>query len=78
MRWLVVALGIALTATVSIAQPASDPTDASKLEVVKFNWAKERIGWEALHPDLPKRERSSLNEATEADRPGDGPTGSPA
>ena len=46
MRWLVVALGIALTATVSIAQPASDPTDASKLEVVKFNWAKERIGWE--------------------------------
>lgn len=46
MRWLVVALGIALTATVSIAQPASDPTDASKLEVVKFNWAKERIGWQ--------------------------------
>ena len=46
MRWLVVALGIALTATVSIAQPASDPTDASKLEVVKFNWTKERIGWE--------------------------------
>lgn len=26
-------------------------------------WVKERIGWEALHPDLPKRERSSLNEA---------------
>ena len=25
-------------------------------------WVKERIGWEALHPDLPKRERSSLNE----------------
>lgn len=25
-------------------------------------WTKERIGWEALHPDLPKRERSSLNE----------------
>lgn len=39
-------------------------------------WVKERIGWEALHPDLPKRERSSLNEATEADRPGDGSTGS--
>jgi hypothetical protein len=26
-------------------------------------WVKERIGWETLHPDLPKRERSSLNEA---------------
>ena len=26
-------------------------------------WVNERIGWEALHPDLPKRERSSLNEA---------------
>ena len=25
-------------------------------------WVGERIGWEALHPDLPKRERSSLNE----------------
>ena len=25
-------------------------------------WVKERIGWEALHPELPKRERSSLNE----------------
>jgi len=46
MRWLVVALGIALTATVSIAQPASDPPDPSKLEVVKFSWSKERIGWE--------------------------------
>lgn len=25
-------------------------------------WIRERIGWEALNPDLPKRERSSLNE----------------
>ncbi|HEY0628593.1 MAG TPA: GFA family protein [Sphingomicrobium sp.] len=25
-------------------------------------WVKERIGWEALHPDMAKRERSSLNE----------------
>jgi len=25
-------------------------------------WVKEKIGWETLHPDLPKRERSSLNE----------------
>lgn len=47
MKWLVVALGFALTATVSIAQPASDPPpDPSKIEVVKFSWTKERIGWE--------------------------------
>ncbi len=25
-------------------------------------WLKQRIGWETLHPDLEKRERSSLNE----------------
>jgi len=48
MKWLVVALGFALTATVSIAQqPVSAPaTDQAKLEVVKFSWSKERIGWE--------------------------------
>jgi hypothetical protein len=46
MRWLVVALGLALTATVSIAQQVSNPPDPSKTEVVKFSWAKERIGWE--------------------------------
>ena len=26
-------------------------------------WVAEKIGWESLHPDLPKRERSSLNES---------------
>lgn len=26
-------------------------------------WLEHRIGWEALSPDLPKRQRSSLNEA---------------
>ena len=46
MKWLVVALGIALTATVSIAQTVSAPSDPSGIEVVKFGWAKERIGWE--------------------------------
>ena len=46
MRWLVVALGFALTATVSIAQEVPNPPDPSKTEVVKFSWAKERIGWE--------------------------------
>lgn len=25
-------------------------------------WVTEKIGWEPLHPDLPKRARSSLNE----------------
>ena len=25
-------------------------------------WIGEKIGWETLHPDLPKRTRSSLNE----------------
>jgi hypothetical protein len=25
-------------------------------------WVSQKIGWETLHPDLPKRERSSLNE----------------
>jgi len=25
-------------------------------------WMQEKIGWEAAHSDLPKRERSSLNE----------------
>ena len=46
MRWLVVALGFALTATVSVAQTVSSPSDPSGIEVVKFSWAKERINWE--------------------------------
>jgi len=46
MKWLAVALLFALTATVSIAQPAAAPSDPSKTEVVKFSWTKERIGWE--------------------------------
>ena len=25
-------------------------------------WVDDRIAWEALHPDLPKKPRSSLNE----------------
>ena len=25
-------------------------------------WIKQRIGWETLHPDMPKYDRSSLNE----------------
>ncbi len=46
MKWLVVALGFALTATVSVAQTVSSPSDPSGIEVVKFSWAKERINWE--------------------------------
>ena len=46
MKLLVVALGFALTATVSIAQTVSAPSDPSGIEVVKFSWVKERIGWE--------------------------------
>jgi hypothetical protein len=25
-------------------------------------WLEQKIGWETLHPDLPKRPQSSLNE----------------
>lgn len=46
MKWLVVALWLPLTATFSIAQTVSPPSDPSGIEVVKFSWAKERIGWE--------------------------------
>ena len=41
--------------TATLDDPGSFPPD---VEI----WIKERIGWEALHPGLPKRERSSLNE----------------
>lgn len=39
----------------TLDQPDSFPPD---VEI----WVKEKIGWEMLHPHLPKRERSSLNE----------------
>ncbi len=46
MKWLILGLWFALTATVSMAQPAANTSDPSQLEVVRFSWAKERIGWE--------------------------------
>ena len=46
MKWLVLGLWFALTATVSMAQPLANTTDPSKVEVMRFSWAKERIGWE--------------------------------
>lgn len=46
MKWLVLGLWFALTATVSMAQPLANTTEQSKVEVMRFSWAKERIGWE--------------------------------
>lgn len=46
MKWLVLGLWVALTATVAVAQPASAAADPSRVEVVRFSWSKERIGWE--------------------------------
>lgn len=45
MKWLVVALGLVLTPMVSIAQDDTLAEQAG-IQVVKFSWAKERIGWE--------------------------------
>jgi hypothetical protein len=46
MKWLVMGLWFALTATVSMAQPMANAPDPSRVEVVRFSWSKERIGWE--------------------------------
>ncbi len=46
MKWLVLGLWFVLTATVSMAQPAVNAADQSRVEVVRFSWSKERIGWE--------------------------------
>ncbi|HZN08147.1 MAG TPA: hypothetical protein VFB65_15235 [Pyrinomonadaceae bacterium] len=46
MKWLALALWFALTATVSMAQPMANALDQSRVEVVRFSWSKERIGWE--------------------------------
>jgi hypothetical protein len=46
MKWLVLGLWFALTATVSMAQPIANRPDPSRVEVTRFSWTKERIGWE--------------------------------
>lgn len=46
MKCLCLALLFAATATVSLAQSAPTPVDPSGLEVVRFGWSKERIGWQ--------------------------------
>ena len=46
MKCLGLGLTLALTATVSMAQGVTTPSDASGVEVVRFSWTKERIGWE--------------------------------
>lgn len=46
MKCLVLGIWLALTATVSMAQPAANAPDPSRVDVVRFSWSKERIGWE--------------------------------
>jgi hypothetical protein len=46
MNWLVLGLWVVLTATVSMAQPIASTPDPSRIEVMRFSWTKERIGWE--------------------------------
>lgn len=46
MKIPLVVLGILLVSAGIAAQPAPRPRDESNLTVLKFNWSKERIGWE--------------------------------
>ena len=46
MKYFCLALLLASTATVSRAQLPATPTETSGVEVMKFSWNKERIGWE--------------------------------
>ncbi len=46
MKHLCFALLFASTATVSFAQSTAAPADQSAVEVVRFSWSKERIGWQ--------------------------------
>jgi hypothetical protein len=46
MKYFCLALLFASTAIVSHAQTTAPPTDTAVVEVLKFNWSKERIGWE--------------------------------
>ena len=46
MKCLVVGIWFALTATVAMAQSASNAPAQARVEVVRSSWAKERIGWE--------------------------------
>ena len=46
MKYFSLALLLAVTATVSNAQPAPAVTIEPGVEVTRFSWSKERIGWE--------------------------------
>src|SRR5215510_9584249 len=46
MKYFCLALLFVSTAIGSHAQTTTTPTDTAVVEVVKFNWSKERIGWE--------------------------------
>lgn len=46
MKYLCLTLFFTATATVSLAQSAPTAVDPSGLEVVRFGWSKERIGWQ--------------------------------
>lgn len=46
MKIPLVVLAILVMCAGIAAQPASQPRDGSNLTVLKFNWSKERIGWQ--------------------------------
>lgn len=46
MKYLCLILFLVSSATVAVAQTPVPTNDASSLEVVKFSWSKDRIGWE--------------------------------
>jgi hypothetical protein len=46
MKYLCLSLLILSSANVSLAQSKDSLSDPSGIEVVKFSWSKERIGWE--------------------------------
>jgi len=46
MKYLVLGIWLALTATVGMAQSPPAAPNPSRVEVVRFSWSKERIGWE--------------------------------
>jgi hypothetical protein len=46
MRYLCLTLLLLSVTSVAFGQSTATPTDASRLEVIKFSWSKERINWE--------------------------------
>jgi hypothetical protein len=43
---LLIILTVLIMSTGITAQPANQPADGSELTIIKFNWSKERIGWQ--------------------------------